>query len=114
VARRLQAALQDLRSYAPPDRRTVLQQQLELLTEETTESFDNDADIEMALLADPGGLGAVDSSPSNPDISATRSGTHGQPGTLGVSPHGRTNNDRTPRTPAREQYWHHTFRLLGL
>ena len=86
VARRLQAALQDLRSYAPPDRRTVLQQQLELLTEETTQSFDNDADIEMALLADPGGLGAVDGSPSNPDNSATSSGTHGQPGTFDVSP----------------------------
>lgn len=86
VARRLQAALHDLRSYAPPDRRTVLQQQLDLLTEETTQSFDNDADIEMALLADPGGLGAVDGSPSNPDNSATSSGTHGQPGTFDVSP----------------------------
>ena len=81
VARRLQAALQDLRSYAPPDRRTVLQQQLELLTEETTQSFDNDTDVEMALLADPGGLGAVDGSPSKPDISATRE----QPETLDTS-----------------------------
>jgi len=85
VARRLQVALHDLRSYAPPDRRTVLQQQLDLLTEETTQSFDNDTDVEMALLADPGGLGAVDGSPAKLDISATGSATHVQPETLDTS-----------------------------
>jgi len=62
VARRLQAALQDLRFYAPPDRRQVLQQQLELLSEGTNEIMDNAADVEMAQLADPGGLSAVDGS----------------------------------------------------
>ena len=64
VARRLQAALQDLRSYAPPDRRPVLQQQLELLSEGTAERMDNAEDIEMAQLADPGGVSAVHHSAS--------------------------------------------------
>jgi hypothetical protein len=41
----------------------VLQQQLELLSEGTKERMDYAEDFEMAHLADPGGLSAVDGSP---------------------------------------------------
>jgi hypothetical protein len=42
----------------------VLQRQLELLSEGTAERMDNAEDIEMAQLADPGGLSAVHRSSS--------------------------------------------------
>lgn len=56
VARRLQAALQDLRAIAPDERRQVLDEQLELLSSNTAEAFADDRDVAMAQDADHGGI----------------------------------------------------------
>ena len=52
VARRLNAALTDLRSIAPADRVKIIEQQLELLTTATQRSMDDKLDVEMALRED--------------------------------------------------------------
>jgi uncharacterized membrane protein len=57
VARRLAAALADLRSIAPPDRRAVLDQQLELLHAATEAGMTDQRDIEEAMKADRAGIG---------------------------------------------------------
>jgi uncharacterized membrane protein len=62
VARRLRAALEDLRTVAPADRHPPLDRQLELLDEAVREAFDADADIEAALVPDMQGIG------SGPDV----------------------------------------------
>lgn len=59
VARRLQAALQDLRDVAPVDRREVLDRQLELLSNGTAEELSDQRDVDFAQMADPSGIGAV-------------------------------------------------------
>lgn len=56
VGRRLQAALQDLRSVAPPDRQLVIEEQLELLSAGSAEELSSDIDIARARQADPGGI----------------------------------------------------------
>ena len=61
VSRRLKAALLDLVSVAPPDRRTVLEEQLESLEAATTASLQHDRDIHMALQPDQRGIGAAES-----------------------------------------------------
>jgi uncharacterized membrane protein len=57
VTRRLQAALTDLRSVAPPDRVEVLDEQLDLLAEAVESAFSDGRDIEMALREDRKGIG---------------------------------------------------------
>jgi uncharacterized membrane protein len=58
VARRLRAALEDLKTVAPTPRRPELDRQLELLTLGVKRSFDGDRDIGNALTADQQGLGS--------------------------------------------------------
>jgi hypothetical protein len=62
VARRLRAALEDLRSVAWPERRPPLDRQLELLDEAVRRAYDDDADIDAALVPDLQGIG------SGPDV----------------------------------------------
>ncbi len=65
VARRLQAALRDLHAVAPPERRPVLEEQLELLTANTADAFAEDEDVAMAQSADAGGLSPAAAQPHN-------------------------------------------------
>jgi uncharacterized membrane protein len=62
VARRLRAALEDLRTVAPADRRPPLERQLELLDDAVRRAFADDADVEAALVPDMQGIG------SGPDV----------------------------------------------
>ena len=55
VARRLHAALLDLRAISPDDRRPVLDNQLELLSAATADEMLNPADVRLAEIADAGG-----------------------------------------------------------
>jgi len=55
VARRLRTALVDLYDVAPPDRRRVLQEELDLLTAGTADELLQDADILLAQASDAGG-----------------------------------------------------------
>jgi len=57
VSRRLQAALEDLKTVAPPERRPVLDHQLELLAWSTNDLVGNPRDVEMGLSPDRLGLG---------------------------------------------------------
>ena len=59
VARRLKAALTDLRSIAPPDRIEILDLQLDLLTTATQASLNDDRDVALALNDDREGIGAA-------------------------------------------------------
>ena len=59
VARRLKAALMDLRSVVPPERIRVIDDQLELLAAATARAMDDDHDAEMALHPDREGIGAA-------------------------------------------------------
>ena len=83
VARRLRAALEDLLTVAPPSRRAELDRQLELLTQGVRRSFQDQQDIDHALLTDQQGLG------SGPDLVQAVGGPHdgpepsaAEPGTL--------------------------------
>lgn len=58
VTRRLESALQDLRRFAPEDRRAVIDEQLDLLDEAIAVALDDPRDIELARAPDPSGLGA--------------------------------------------------------
>jgi len=62
VARRLRAALEDLTKVAPPERRPPLDRQLELLDEAVRRAYDDDADVDAALVPDMQGIG------SGPDV----------------------------------------------
>jgi uncharacterized membrane protein len=62
VARRLRAALEDLRTVAAPERRPPLDRQLELLDEAVRRAYDDDADVDAALVPDMQGIG------SGPDV----------------------------------------------
>ena len=59
VARRLKAALTDLRSLALPDRVAVLDEQLDLLTAATETAMEDERDAQMALRDDREGIGAA-------------------------------------------------------
>lgn len=59
VSRRLKAALDDLLTVAPPDRRPVLEHQLALLGELAAVAAPTDADREAALVPDPSGIGSA-------------------------------------------------------
>jgi uncharacterized membrane protein len=62
VARRLRAALDDLGTVAPPERRPPLDRQLELLDAAVRRAYDDEADVEAALVPDMQGIG------SGPDV----------------------------------------------
>jgi uncharacterized membrane protein len=62
VARRLNAALKDLRSIVPPNRVGIIDDQLDLLTTATEASLNDERDVEFALRTDREGIGASASS----------------------------------------------------
>ena len=62
VARALRAALEDIKTVAPPDRRPPLDRQLELLSAAVEREFDDDRDSAAAMLPDGLGIG------SGPDL----------------------------------------------
>jgi uncharacterized membrane protein len=62
IARRLRAALEDLRTVAPPERRPPLDRQLGLLEDAVRRAYDDDADVDAALIPDMQGIG------SGPDV----------------------------------------------
>ena len=62
VARRLRAALEDLLTVAPAQRRRPLEHQLRLLDVGVRRSYDDDADVQTALVPDLQGIG------SGPDV----------------------------------------------
>ncbi len=64
VTRRLEAVLRDLRSIAPPERVTVLDQQLDLLAATVESAVDDPRDRRLALAEDREGLGAAAATPS--------------------------------------------------
>lgn len=57
VSRRLMAALTDLRSLVPDERRPVIDEQIRLLETAVEASFDDDADATAARAGDPEGIG---------------------------------------------------------
>jgi uncharacterized membrane protein len=59
VSRRLVAAMQDLLEVAPPERRCVLEQQLELLHDDVRGAQRSKPDLAFALVADPQGIGVA-------------------------------------------------------
>ena len=58
VTRRLCAALQDLKSVAPPDRQAPLDRQLRLLSAAVHRAYDDEEDIAAALTPDAEGIGS--------------------------------------------------------
>jgi uncharacterized membrane protein len=58
VARRLRAALEDLKMVAPPERWPPLDRQLELLDDAVRQAYSDEADIEAALVPDMQGIGS--------------------------------------------------------
>jgi uncharacterized membrane protein len=80
VARRLRAALEDLKTVAPAPRQPELDRQLELLTLGVRGSYDSDRDIDNALTADRQGLG------SGPDLTRERDGRHDGRVGAGIQP----------------------------
>jgi uncharacterized membrane protein len=75
VARRLRAALEDLMTVAPPERRPPLERQLELLEDAVRRAYSDDADIDAALVPDMQGIGSGADVMSQPPH-ATSSTTH--------------------------------------
>jgi len=71
VARRLRAALEDLRTVAPPERRPPLDRQLTLLDDGVRRAFDDDADVDAALVPDMQGIGSGPDVMSHPPRSAS-------------------------------------------
>ena len=59
VARRLKAALTDLKSIAPPERIEILDLELDLLATATKASLDDPRDVALALHDDREGIGAA-------------------------------------------------------
>ncbi len=57
VTRRLRAALVDLRTAAPDERRGIIDEQLDLLSAGTRSAFEQDRDVEDALSGDAEGIG---------------------------------------------------------
>ena len=71
VARRLRAALEDLRTVAPPERRPPLDRQLKLLDDAVRRAFADDADVDAALVPDMQGIGSGPDVMSHPPRSAS-------------------------------------------
>jgi uncharacterized membrane protein len=59
VARRLNAALEDLRSIVPPDRVGIIDFQLDVLRAGTKAALADERDVELALDVDREGIGAA-------------------------------------------------------
>jgi uncharacterized membrane protein len=59
VSRRLKAALEDLRTIAPPQRVSILDEQLDLLAAATETAMDDRRDVDLALHRDREGIGAA-------------------------------------------------------
>ncbi len=57
VARRLRAALNDLRTLAPPERKEIIEDQLQLLTRSTRAAIGDERELELLLGEDRRGLG---------------------------------------------------------
>ncbi len=66
VPRRMRAALEDLKTIAPPERHPPLNRQLALLTAAVTRGYEDEDDLRAALTADQQGIG------SGSDLDATR------------------------------------------
>jgi uncharacterized membrane protein len=62
VARRLRAALEDLKTVASPERQAPLDRQLKLLDDAVRRSYDDGADVDAAVIPDMQGIG------SGPDV----------------------------------------------
>jgi uncharacterized membrane protein len=58
VARRIRAALLDIRSVAPPERRAPLDRELDLLTRAVERAYEDDEDLRTALEPDQLGIGS--------------------------------------------------------
>jgi uncharacterized membrane protein len=58
VTRRLEAALDDLKTVAPPERQPTLDRQLRLLASGVARALDEEDDRRAALVADPQGIGS--------------------------------------------------------
>ena len=71
VARRLRAALEDLRTVASPQRRPPLDRQLKLLAEAVRRAYADDADVNAALIPDMQGIGSGPDVMSHPTRSAS-------------------------------------------
>jgi uncharacterized membrane protein len=70
VARRLRAALLDLRTVASPERRPPLDRQLDLLDEAVRRAYADSADVDAALVPDMQGIGSGPDLMSHPPRSA--------------------------------------------
>jgi uncharacterized membrane protein len=70
VARRLRAALADVRTVAPPERHGALDRQVRLLDAALPRRYDDEPDAVAAATADPQGIG------SGPDVTARGPGRH--------------------------------------
>jgi uncharacterized membrane protein len=71
VARRLRAALEDLRTVALPERRPPLDRQLKLLDAAVRRAYNDELDVEAALVADMQGIGSGPDVTSHPPRSAS-------------------------------------------
>ena len=71
VARRLRAALEDLRTVALPERRPPLDRQLKLLDEAVRRAYNDKADVDAALVPDMQGIGSGPDVMSHPPRSAS-------------------------------------------
>jgi uncharacterized membrane protein len=72
VARRLRAALEDLRTVASPERRPPLDRQLRLLEDAVRREYDDEEDVDAALVPDMQGIGSGPDVMSQPPGSASR------------------------------------------
>jgi uncharacterized membrane protein len=72
VARRLRAALEDLKAVAPPERRPPLDYQLRLLEAAVGRAYAEEKDVRAALVPDMQGIGSGPDLMSHPDGPARR------------------------------------------
>jgi hypothetical protein len=71
VARRLRAVLEDLGTVASPERQPPLDRELKLLDDGVRRAFDDDADVDAALVPDMQGIGSGSDVMSHPPPSAS-------------------------------------------
>jgi hypothetical protein len=78
VARRLSAALKDLRSIVPPERVGIIDYELDLLTTAAKASLGDERDAEFALHEDREGVGAAARSIDGSKTSGAAKGVAGR------------------------------------